>query len=249
MAQRTEHHQAHRLHPLTPLIAWRNVLGATLVGWLIIALPNFGFFTNFLAQSMQHNLLLASFYLDMGFFVSCAIVIGLVYWWQHAHGETLADLGWRRPTTGLAIIIAIIFGALWTATTYLNTRAYGPGFLSFPWERFLMAPLGIVLTLAEELLFRGFLMEQLRRAGVATWIQILVSGAAIGSYHGLIGWNYSLEYAISAFILFSIVALIHVIGKRSLTPNWLAHAMAHFFGDPSLTLGILVGAQFLLHLR
>jgi membrane protease YdiL (CAAX protease family) len=246
MAQVTKHHQAH---PLTPFIAWRNVLGATLVGWVIIALPNFGFFTNFLAQSMQQNLLLASLYLDLGFLVSCALVIGLVSWWQHAHGETLADLGWRRPTTGLAIIIAIIFGALWTATTYLNTHAYGLDFLSFPWERFIMAPLGIVLTLAEELLFRGFLMEQLRRAGIATWIQILVSGATIGSYHGLIGWNYSLEYAISSFILFSLIALIHVIGKRSLTPNWLAHAMAHFFGDPSLTLGILVGAQVLLHLR
>lgn len=41
----------------------------------------------------------------------------------------------------------------------------------------------------------------------------------------------------------------HLIGKRSLTLNWFAHAMTHFFGDPSLTMGILVGAQFLLHLR
>ncbi len=234
---------------LPPLIAWRNVLGATVLAWLIIALPNFGFLTNLLARTMQQNLLLASFYLDLGFFVSCVIVIGLVVWWQHAHGETLADIGWRRHTTVLAIILAIIFGALWTATSYLNTRGYGTGPLAFPWERFIMAPLGIVLALAEELLFRGFLMEQLRRAGVATWIQILVSGATIGSYHGLIGWNYSLFYALSAFVLFSIVALIHVVGKRSLTPNWLAHAMTHFFGDPSLTLGILVGAQFLMHIR
>lgn len=246
MAQISEHHQAH---PLTPLIAWRNVLGATIVGWLIIAFPNFGFLTNILARSMQHNLVLATLYLDLGFFVSTSIVIGLVYWWQHAHGETLADIGWGRPTTIQAIIIAIIFGTLWTATSYLNTRGYGLSFLSFPWERLIMAPLGIVLALGEELLFRGFLIEQLRRAGVATWIQILVSGATIGSYHGLIGWNYSLEYAISGFILFSIVALIHVIGKRSLTPNWIAHAMTHFFGDPSLTLGILIGAQFFLHLR
>ncbi|HEY7419381.1 MAG TPA: CPBP family glutamic-type intramembrane protease [Ktedonobacteraceae bacterium] len=241
--------EQRQVRSLTPLIAWRNVLGITILAWLIIALPNFGFLTNFLARSMQHNVLLASFYLDLGFFVSCAVVIGLVYWWQHIHGETLADLGWGRPTTALAIILAIIFGALWAVTTYLNTRAYGLGFLDFPWERFIMAPIGIALALAEELLFRGFLMEQLRRAGVATWIQILASGAAIATYHGLIGWNYSLEYAISSFVLFSIIALIHVVGKRSLTPNWIAHAMAHFFGDPALTMGILVGAQLLLHLR
>jgi len=246
MSQLSEYHQARTL---TPLIAWRNVLGATLAAWLIIALPNFGFLTNILARTMRHDLVLASLYLDLGFLVSSVIVIGLIFWWQHAHGETLADIGWGRPTTILAIIVAILFGALWTATSYLNMRGYGTGFLSFPWERFLMAPLGIVLALGEELLFRGFLMEQLRRAGIPTWIQVLVSGATIGSYHGLIGWNYSLEYALSAFVLFSIIALIHVIGKRSLTPNWVAHAMTHFFGDPSLTLGILVGAQFLLHLR
>lgn len=130
-------------HTLAPLIAWRNVLGATIVGWLIIALPNFGFFTDYLARTMKHNVLLASLYLDLGFFVSTAIVIALVFWWQRAHGETLADLGWRRPTTTLAISIAIIFGALWTATFYVS-----PGhlsFLAFPWERFVMAPLGIVL--------------------------------------------------------------------------------------------------------
>jgi membrane protease YdiL (CAAX protease family) len=247
MSQLSEHYQETRT--LKPLIAWRNVLGAMLVGWLIIALPNFGFLTNLLARTMQHNPVLASFYLDLGFLASSIIVIGLVFWWQRAHGETLADLGLGRPTTVPAIIIAILFGALWIAISYLNTRAYGLSFFSFPWERFIMAPLGIVLALSEELLFRGFLMTQLRQAGIATWIQILISGATIGSYHGLIGWNYSLEYAISAFVLFSIVALIYVIGKRSLTPNWLAHAMTHFFGDPSLTMGILVGAQFLLHLR
>src|SRR5690348_17151998 len=195
MSQLSEHYQAR---DLKPLIAWRNVLGATLVGWLIIALPNFGFLTDLLARTMQHDVALASFYLDLGFLVSCVIVIGLIVWWQHAHGETLADIGWGRRTTLLAIIIAILFGALWTATSYLNARGYGFSFLSFPWERFIMAPVGIVLALGEELLFRGFLMEQLRRAGVATWIQILVSGATMGSYHGLIGWNYSLFYAISA---------------------------------------------------
>lgn len=67
-------------HTLAPLIAWRNVLGATIVGWLIIALPNFGFFTDYLARTMKHNVLLASLYLDLGFFVSTAIVIALVFW-------------------------------------------------------------------------------------------------------------------------------------------------------------------------
>lgn len=140
------------------------------------------------------------------------------------------------------MIIALIFGALWTATSYLNTQYPGLTVLSFPWERFIMAPLGIVLAFGEELLFRGFVMEQLRRAGVATWIHIIVSAATIGSYHGLVGFGYYPLYAISGFVLFGVVAIIHTVGKRSLTPNLLAHAMTHLFGDPSLTMGILIGA-------
>ncbi len=186
---------------------------------------------------MRNNLLLASLYLDLGFLVSTSIVIGLVFWWQRAHGETLADLGWRRPTTRTAMIIAILYGALWTASFYLGTGV--SGFLAFPWERFIMAPLGIVLATSEELLFRGFLMEQLRRASVASWIQVIVSAVTIASYHGLIGFRYNLLDAIASVILFGILALIHILGKRSLTPNITAHAMSHFFGDPTAILAIL----------
>lgn len=42
-----------------------------------------------------------------------------------------------------------------------------------------------------------------------------------------------------------IVTIIFVIGKRSLTPGLIAHALTHFFGDPVLTMGILHGAIML----
>lgn len=240
MAYPTVAEQSSPTRTLTPLIAWRNVLGATVVGWLIIALPNFVFLTNFLATTMKNDLVLASFYLDLGFFVSAIIVIGLVFWWQRAHGETLADLGWRRPTPIPVLIVAVIYGALWTSSFYL-----APGHLSFfafPWERFIMAPLGIVLATSEELLFRGFVMEQLRRATVPTWIQVIISAVTIASYHGLIGFSYSWSSALASVLLFGILAVLYVVGKRSMTPNTTAHAMAHFFGDPSAIMAILIQA-------
>ena len=243
MTQTVEIGSTSSSRTLSPLLAWRNVLGATIVGWLIIALPNFGFLTDYLARTtMRHDRVLAAFYLDLGFVVSTTIVIGLVYWWQRAHGETLANIGWRRPTRIWVLIMAIIYGAFWTVSFYVT-----PGHLSFfafPWERFVMAPLGIILATSEELLFRGFLIEQLRRAAVPTWVQILVSGITIGSYHGLVGFHYYPLYAISSFVLFGILALLHVAGKRSMTPNTVAHAMTHFFGDPSAILGILIGASY-----
>jgi len=226
---------------LTPWAAWRNVLMATVVGWIVIAIPNFGLLTYYLAKSMKNRLLLASLYLDLGFVASCLVVIGLVFLWQRAHGETLANLGWRAPTSKAAIIWSLLFGGLWAATFYA-----APGhlsFMAFPFERFVMAPLGVVLAFAEELLFRGFVMEQLRRALVPTWIQVLASAISISSYHGLVGAHYYPTYAIASIFLFGILAILHVYGKRSMTPNTLAHAMAHVFGDPSAIMGILIGAS------
>ncbi len=221
-------------------IAWRNVLLATIAAWVILAIPNFAFLTHYLAETMGGDLLLASLYLDIGFVVSSLILIALVVWWQRRHGEVLADLGVKRPTPKKVMVISIIFGAVWASSFYFT-----PGhlnFLDFPWERFIMAPLGIILAFAEELLFRGFIMEQLRRAGVSTWKQVIVSAVTIASYHGLVGFHYYPVYAISSFVLFGVLALLHVWGRRSMLPNTTAHSMSHIFGDPSAIMGILIAA-------
>lgn len=42
-------------------------------------------------------------------------------------------------------------------------------------------------------------------------------------------------------MIFAVVSLIFVLGKRSLTPGLIAHAMTHVLGDPSLIQGILFG--------
>ena len=64
----------------------------------------------------------------------------------------------------------------------------------------------------------------------------------MGSYHGLIGFHYSVLYAFFSAVIFSIVGIIFVVGQRSLTPVVIAHAMTHFFGDPELLMGLLRGA-------
>ncbi|MEO8971277.1 MAG: CPBP family intramembrane glutamic endopeptidase [Ktedonobacteraceae bacterium] len=163
--------------------------------------------------------------------IAVVIIVGLIVLWQRQHGETLADLGWRRPTTVTAIIMGIIFGALWVTVTYLRPEP-GVGLFTWSWERPIMMVIGVFLAFGEELAMRGFFMEQLRRGGAPTWVQVVACAIVMGSYHGLIGFHYSLEYGISSFVLFGIVAIIFVIGKRSLTPGLISHAMAHFFGDP-----------------
>lgn len=230
---------------LPPLVAWRNALGIVVLLWLLLGLVNFGLVTNYLAATMPHNLLLASFYLDICFAIAAIIIVGAIVLWQRSHGETLLDLGWRRPTTVTAIIIGIIFGALWVVLTYAREPHPIQSFLALSWERPLMMLIGLFLAFTEELAMRGFFMEQLRRGRIPTWLQVTASAVFMGGYHGIVGLHYSLYYGVSSMVLFGIIAIIFVIGKRSLTPNTLAHAMSHFFGDPVLTMGILQGAILL----
>lgn len=229
---------------LPPLIAWRNALGIVVLLWLILG-SVFSLVTNFLASTMPNNLLLASFYLDIAFGIAIAIIVGLIVLWQHQHGETLRDLGWRSPTTVTAIVIGIIYGVLWTTLSYAREPHPVQSFLALSWERPIMMLIGIFLAFGEELAMRGFFMEQLRRGGIPTWLQVIASAIFMGAYHGIVGLHYSLFYGLSSMVLFGGVAVIFVIGKRSLTPGTIAHAMAHFFGDPVLTIGILHGAILL----
>ena len=241
MSQKISLAPAATARTLPPLIAWRNALGITILLWLVLGLANFCLLTNYLAATMPHQVLLASFYLDLSFTVAVVIIIGCIILWQRRHGETLADLGWRRPTTKTAIIIGVIYGLLWVALSYARPEP-GAGPLVWSWERPIMMVLGLLLAFGEELAMRGFFMEQLRRGGVPTWLQVLACALVMGSYHGVIGFHYSVYYGISSAILFGLVAIIFVIGKRSLTPGLISHAMTHFLGDPALLMGILYGA-------
>ncbi|MBA2391807.1 MAG: hypothetical protein H0V70_03590 [Ktedonobacteraceae bacterium] len=54
---------------LSPFIAWRNALGVVILLWLLLGLLNFGVVTNYLASTMSHTLLLASFYLAFPVFL------------------------------------------------------------------------------------------------------------------------------------------------------------------------------------
>jgi membrane protease YdiL (CAAX protease family) len=110
--------------------------------------------------------------------------------------------------------------------------------LEFSWIRLALAPLGIFLAAAEETMMRGFFMTQLHRARVATWLQILASGACSAAYHGF--QNPTLIGFVPSFVLFSLHAGLYVLGKRSLTPVILTHSMYHVFGEPYLLMMALV---------
>ena len=221
---------------LSPRTAWLRVLLISLVLWLVLGVGCFGFGAQIVAQRLGHDVP-AAFVLDLVFLAGALVIIAVVVGWQRAHGETIRDLGWGAPTRKSAIVIGVAYGLLWTASSY----ARGGNPLAWTWQRPVMALIGLVLAFGEEIAVRGFLMEQLRRGGVATWVQVVTSGLVMGVYHGIIGGSYSIPYAVASTVLFGLVSVIYVFGRRSLTPGYIAHATTHVLGDPTLIQGILYG--------
>src|SRR5262249_34470240 len=144
--------------------------------------------------------------------------------WQRARGTSLAELGWGRPTTPLALRLALLLGAAFIAGNFFSALRLLPDtdVLELNWTRVALAPLGVFLAIGEETMMRGFFMTELQKARVATWLQIAASGACSASYHTL--QNPSVLGFLPSFVLFSLHAGLYVIGKRSLTPVILAHS-------------------------
>jgi len=151
--------------------AWRNALGIVAVLWVVLGVGCFGLGAQLVADRYGHSLD-GAFALDLVFLAGVLVVIAAAVGWQRAHGETLRDLGWRAPPRPVAVVVAVVFGLVWTASSY----ARGGDVLALFWQRPVMAVIGVVLAFGEELAVRGFFLEQLRRGGVPTWLQVVASG-------------------------------------------------------------------------
>jgi len=225
---------------LSPWLAWRNALGITLLGCLILGIGNFVLATRYFARTTP--LINGALWLSVSFAISFAFILTLIILWQHAHGESLVELGWRKPTRAIAVILSIVLGLIWVAFSYSGARYLLPdmNFLDLSWIRLIMAILGIFISTAEEIMMRGFFMTQLQRGGIPTWLQIVASGTCSGLYHSL--HNFSLMSFLPSFILFTSMAGIYQLGKRSITSTAIGHSLIHILGDPYLTMLILATA-------
>jgi membrane protease YdiL (CAAX protease family) len=163
--------------------------------------------------------------------------------WQRARRSTLAELGLGRPTTPLALLLAMVLGIAYLGGSYYGAQFVLPGVdvFQFHWTRLALAPLGVFMAVAEETMMRGWFMTELHRARVPTWVQIVASGGCSALYHAL--QNPTLEGFIPSFVLFSMHAGLYVLGKRSLTPSIVAHSMYHVLGEPYLLMMAMVAAK------
>jgi membrane protease YdiL (CAAX protease family) len=173
------------------------------------------------------------------FLVPFAIILGVMLSWMRRNQRTLADLGWRQPTTRLAIISGAVLGLFWGVLGTFSYLQFNPEANLFELSLFRLftALVGAGAATLEDLITRGFVMNELRRLNSPTWMQLVASSLLFALYHTVWGFN------IIAFIFSLVYGLLlgglFILGKRSLTPVILGHSLALLVGEPFLTLSLM----------
>ncbi len=157
-----------------------------------------------------------------------------VWLYCRLRGLSFADLGFNRPGTLVAWIVvlavqALLFavelrGPIGTVGDRFNTYALYSAFM-----------IGVTAAFSEELFFRGFLMETLRRGGFSNWYQVAISALLFGAAHltyipkDVYGWTIPVGTAIVG----AFWSWVYIWGKRSLWPVITAHFINDFVVLPA----------------
>ena len=162
-------------------------------------------------------------------------------------GRSPADLGWGRPTSGFAVAAGILIAVIYSAVT-LSSPLFGSHAAELSLFKVWGAFVGVVGSLVEELVFRGFVMTELEDAGVAPAAQTVVPGLSFSLIHG--GYNvlrgrFALLPGLGfTFVLGLALAWVYLAGRRSLTGPVLAHGLINLLIEPWLMLGFVTLRAF-----
>jgi hypothetical protein len=221
---------------------WRR-LGIVTALLLVLIGPNFGPIPTALRQSLSLEGSIIG--MLVWFLVAFSIIIAVIL---RLSGMSLRELlsyvGLGAPSRLGVNIAGVIIGILWAASFLSGIFQFDPDaniaqISAFRILTVLLATTGVVL---EDIITRGFLMNQLRELQLPNWVQAVASAVLFALYHTVwAGFN------IFAFIFSVIIGLIlaglFFWGKRSLTPVILAHGMAVLLGEPFASMMIFLTAN------
>ena len=168
-------------------------------------------------------------------------------------GQTLGDIGWRRPARLWGWLLAIVFAALYGGGTLMGMiRAGAPVTTDWSiWRVAIALGIGISAGICEETVFRGFIMGQARDGGAHWSVQIILSALLFGLAH--MGWggmsgHVQMQQMIGAMtataILGLMMAVTYLASARSLTPAIVAHGLIDIVIEPWLLLYAVTGGHF-----
>jgi membrane protease YdiL (CAAX protease family) len=215
------------------IASWRHLGGFFLI---IAALVALGFYSQAArGPSGAGNGDLAKHGAAIGIYLTAMVmdIAFLYYCWAgvHRHGGKLADLSggrWRSCKDVLSdIAIAVPFWLVWEATVYgvhwlvgeSNAKSVDSLLPRIPAEILLWIALSITAGVCEELVFRGYLQQQLRVLSGSLVIAVIGQGLVFGLAHSYQGWK-SVVVISMLGVLYGVLAA----WRKNLRVNIMAHA-------------------------
>ena len=158
--------------------------------------------------------------------VNLILMIGPAYLYYLLRGRKFSSLGFNRGGTAIAwILMLVVQGAVLALDTRMGALGRAPGALG-PYALLASAIVAPCAGFSEETLFRGFMMEELRRGGFGALPQIAISSIFFALAHYSFVFHFTLaDLSIPIFtgVLGAFYAFIYLVAKRSLWPTVVAH--------------------------
>ncbi len=229
---------------MTTLALDRNLvlrrLAVVIVLLVLLIGPNFGPLPALLGQGLSLEAavvaLLASFLI--GFSIILAVILRMNP--GVPAGELLRSLGLGAPSRLGANIAGAVLGLLWGFLFLTSILQFAPdtNIAQLNGLRILTALMAVGGTLLEDLVTRGFLMNQMRQIGISNWVQVIVSSLVFALYHTL--WGFNVFSFIFSLVYGLLLGGLFLWGKRSLTPVILGHSLAVLISEPFASMMIFI---------
>jgi uncharacterized protein len=126
-----------------------------------------------------------------------------------------------------ALLLGLVFGLAYAAYT-LSNPAIGAHAAELSPLKVWGAGVGCFGGVVEEIVFRGFVLTELDRIRTSVRLQVLVSGVVFGLLHA----GFSPAGMMLTFVMGLVLAVVYMLGRRSLTPVALSHAVINLLIEP-----------------
>jgi membrane protease YdiL (CAAX protease family) len=198
--------------------------------------------TNWLAKYFLFSVIQSSLRARVTVELTAAMIteVGILLW-AVRRGPPLRDIGFGKPAPFGGWLAAVLVAALfiWFNLALPLSGQRIAEFSLFHVSNALIA--AVVAGFVEEALFRGYLIDELRRAGWGNKMQAIISAAAYGVVHaawGLTSGLFTFQMIGGAVIGTTVFGLfcaaVYLLSRRSLTPVMLCHGAIDLVIEPWL---------------
>ena len=160
-----------------------------------------------------------------------ALVLSL---WIRRQSIRSSDIGFIRPSRLATMVPALLFAVLY-ATWTLTIPEVRSNALELSSFKLWGAAVSVFAAVVEEAVFRGFLMNELARAGNSPTVQVMVSAVGFALVH----LGFGLWGIMCTSIMGAVLAIAYLWNGRSLAAPIVAHCLINLIIEPWLLLYVI----------